>query len=88
MPEWRTPEQLAADYEDWLVDEAIYDDEVSGGAWRRAFGVAPHRGLHWPDKGGLDRRLHPVDGAEDEVEPVWGDGFLEGRLKHHGDDDA
>lgn len=83
VPERRTPGRSEADRLDWLEDQAIYEDEVSGAAWRRAFRAAPHHGLHWPDKAGLDRRMFLVDGAEDE-RVMGDDGILEGRLKDHG----
>ena len=56
---------IEADRLDWVEDQAIYDDEVTGAAWARAFAAAPHLGAHWPEPAGLDRRLHPVDGDTD-----------------------
>jgi hypothetical protein len=67
---WRDQQALEEAEAAYRVEQDIVDYEVNR-AWNDRFArqSAEQPAQSWGDRDGLDRRLHSVDGAEDEQRP-------------------
>lgn len=53
-------------HDDWLVEQSIDERDMSGSGWDGVMAASPAHmsGQHWPERSGIDLRVHDRQAAE------------------------